>query len=164
MRRIATFLSMAAFGISLAAGAAHADSRDDALDTVRALSRQISTRLANGQLSDGQLWAGVQGLSDAYHRFTLNETEVRSEEKIGAPLFASLRPGQAEPIENTRPGQKATLSAVPRAWFTKTVADSQRALDRVRSLLESDAPPADMLTALQGFDASLNLIDRPPNG
>ena len=143
-------------------GPAQADSRDDALTVVRALSEQITSRLANGQLSDGDLWAGVQGLSDAFNRFTLSETEYRSEEKVAPPLLSSLRPGEAEPIENTRPGARIALGEVPQPWFTKTVSDAQRALERVRGLLENEAPPAEMLTALSGFGASLDLIDRPP--
>lgn len=142
---------------------AFADQRDDALKTVRALSNQVAARLAAGQLDEASLWAGVQGLSDAFYRFTLAETERRSEEKVGPPLIASLRPGQGAPIENTQPGERTALSSVPRAWFNKTVSDSQEALDHVRSLLESGAGKAEIVPAIAGFDASLDLIDRPPS-
>lgn len=141
---------------------AAADSRDDALEIVQTLTVEISERLADGTLSDEDLWAGVQGLTDAFNRFALSETEVRSDEKVEPPLLSSLRPGEQAQEERTRPGSVVSLGAVPRYWFTKAIADSRRSLDRVRELLESNAPHQQMLVALDGLRSTLALINRPP--
>lgn len=154
----AIFLALALF----VAGPAAAQDRDRALESVRALTETLIIKVETGEASEKQVWAAVQGLTDAMRRFSLMETEVRADEKVAPPASAFLRPGEEAPVAASQPGEEAALSDVPLAWFTAQMTQANAALNTVRTGVEERVPPAEMATRLRAVHAALVAINHPP--
>lgn len=143
-------------------GPAVAEDRDRALASVRALTETLIIKVETGEATEKQVWAAVQGLTDALRRFALMETELRTDDKVAPPASAFLRPGQEAPVEASQPGEEAALSDVPLAWFTAQMTRAQSALETVRRGVEQRVPPIEMATRLRAVYAALAAINRPP--
>lgn len=142
---------------------AFADERDRGLESVRTLTQELMVRTRDGSATDRQVWAGVQGVTDALNRFRLAETEVRAEEKVAPPAITSLRPGQVETPENMVPGDRKPLDDVPTPWFNRQITLAEDAVDALRTALEQDKPRPELAAAMQAVLDRLAVVDRPPN-
>ncbi len=143
-------------------GPAQAQSRDQALASVKVLTEQLIERTENGTASDDKVFAGVQALTDALRRFVLSETEIRAEAKVGPPADSALRPGQTEPVRSDTPGPEITLSDVPTPWFNQQASRSQEALNLVRDGVEQSVLRPELVARLQVVLDALKDINRPP--
>lgn len=152
----------AALILVLVAGTAQAQSRDQALDAVKGIAERLIIRVETGQASEKQIWAGVQAVTDALHRFVLAETEIRADDKVGPPEVAALRPGQSEAAPaDTAPGTEADMADVPTDWFNAQATRAQTALESVRGALEKAAPPAEITAGMRRVLRALGDMNRP---
>jgi hypothetical protein len=149
------------FALVLAAPAAAQD-RDEALAQVRSLTETIIVKIETGDASEREVWAAVQGLTEALKKFSLMETEARGEDKVAPPASAFLRPGEEEPTASTEPGAETPLSDVPLPWFTARLGDAKAAMETVRSGVEERVAPLELSTRLRTAYAALVAINRPP--
>jgi hypothetical protein len=148
--------------VALSSLAAHAQSRDRALETVEELVRNLAHRLADSSITEKQRRAGLQGLGDALNRFVLSETERRAEDKIAPPTGALLRPGEVEPAPTTRLGEAIPLHKVPRDWFNLHVGEVQSKMEKLRADFERGSQDTVLVSGLESLLISLDRINRPP--
>ncbi|NMM43973.1 hypothetical protein HH303_05765 [Rhodospirillaceae bacterium KN72] len=156
-------LSVALAVLLLNLAQAFADDRDRGLESVRTLTQELLIRTRDGSATDRQIWAGVQGVTDALNRFRLAETEIRAGEKVAPPAITSLRPGEAAPPENMTPGDRKPLDDVPTPWFNRQITLAQEAVGQLRTALEQDKPRPELANAMRAVLDHLAAVDRPPN-
>ena len=110
-------------------------------------------------------------LADSLNRFGVNETEIRSETKLGPPDNAFVRPGAVVTSEETQPGiNTVDLKNVSLDWFNLYLTKAEAQLrSLVEDLDQGTAVQRDnilndpaFMDRIDQFVWSVQSINRPP--
>ena len=169
-RFLLTLCGLSAFLALTVLQAAHADSRDDWLASLNDRAERLAA-IDPDRIDTFRETAII--LAEELNRFTVEETEIRKNDKVPPPEGAIRRPGQtvendaqAEVLLDADAGSPVPLSAVPNTWFNYHVTEANRLLTqliaKVGDARNGTTPSADLHAIATSLERMLDRLNRPP--